>query len=58
MAIANAVITFGKATISITISIGVAQFPEDGSTIEELVAKADEALYVAKRKGRNQVRLA
>jgi diguanylate cyclase (GGDEF)-like protein len=58
MAIANAVITFGKATISITISIGVAQFPEDGSTIEELVAKADEALYVAKRKGRNQVCLA
>lgn len=48
-------IVFGDATISVTISIGVAQFPDDGDTIEELVARADEALYVAKNKGRNRV---
>ena len=57
-AIANALIPFDDARISITISIGVAQFPEDGSTIDELVAKADKALYAAKREGRNRVRLA
>lgn len=38
-----------------TMSIGVAAFPEDGSTIEVLMRKADEALYRAKRGGRNRV---
>ncbi len=40
---------------SLTISIGVATFPDDGTTVDELVKKADEALYRAKRKGRNRV---
>jgi two-component system cell cycle response regulator len=57
-AIANAQIAFGDKVIAITISIGVAQFPDDGDTIEELVARADEALYAAKGKGRNRVCLA
>lgn len=38
-----------------TISIGVAAFPHDGGTMEVLVRKADEALYRAKRLGRNCV---
>jgi diguanylate cyclase (GGDEF)-like protein len=38
-----------------TISIGVAAFPEDATTPEQLVAKADEALYRAKRGGRDRV---
>src|SRR5262249_46804139 len=38
-----------------TISIGVAAFPEDATTPEQLVAKADEALYRAKRAGRDRV---
>lgn len=54
-AIESARIAFGNKSISITISIGVAQFPDDGDTIDELVAKADEALYAAKGQGRNQV---
>ncbi len=57
-AIENTSIVFGDTTISITISIGIAQFPEDGDTIDELVTRADEALYVAKNKGRNRVCLA
>lgn len=58
MVIENSAINFQDIIISITISIGVAQFPDDGRTVEELVAKADEALYLAKNRGRNQVCLA
>lgn len=39
----------------ITASFGVAAFPEHGGTIRALVAAADEALYGAKRGGRNRV---
>jgi len=54
-AIAGTRITFKDRAINVTISIGVAQFPDDGDTIETLVARADEALYAAKREGRNRV---
>lgn len=39
----------------ITVSIGVACFPEDSKDPIELVEMADSALYRAKRKGRNRV---
>ena len=39
----------------VTLSGGVATFPEDGRTQSELVGSADEALYGAKRSGRNKV---
>jgi diguanylate cyclase (GGDEF)-like protein len=38
-----------------TISIGVATFPDDGETERELISKADNALYSAKRTGKNKV---
>jgi diguanylate cyclase (GGDEF)-like protein len=41
--------------IHITISIGISSFPLDGEGIEELINKADLALYSAKQKGRNKV---
>jgi len=41
--------------ISMTISAGLATFPEDGLHAEELLARADEALYGAKHAGRNRV---
>ena len=39
-----------------TLSIGVAAYPEDGTTRNELTHAADEALYRAKRAGGNAVR--
>jgi len=39
----------------VTISIGVASFPGDGSTVQELLEAADRRLYQAKRLGCNRV---
>ena len=43
---------------SLTISMGVASFPDDASDSEALVRAADAALYESKRAGRNCVVLA
>ena len=40
--------------IRITISLGVAEYNENSPNLETLVARADQALYVAKHKGRNR----
>ncbi len=38
----------------ITISLGIVDFPEQGRFPEELITRADEALYMSKREGRNR----
>ena len=38
----------------LTFSIGVASFPEDAFTASELIAAADQALYLAKREGKDR----
>jgi diguanylate cyclase (GGDEF)-like protein len=38
-----------------TVSIGVASYPQDGRSMDALLARADRALYLAKEGGRNQV---
>lgn len=43
---------------SITVSFGIAGFPEHAQTAESLLKKADEALYLAKKLGRNRVEIA
>ena len=48
---------FGAA-LRVTCSIGVAASDAEGTWGESLIARADEAVYVAKRAGRNQVRMA
>ncbi len=40
---------------SLTVSIGVANFPSDASIAEDLLKKADDRLYKAKKEGRNRV---
>ena len=39
----------------LSVSIGVAFYPSDGDTAEQLLRRADEALYRAKKLGRNRV---
>lgn len=39
---------------NITGSIGVAIYPQNGTTYKELIKNADDALYIAKSKGKNQ----
>ena len=41
----------GKILEAVTLSLGVAVFPENGSTGETILRSADAALYAAKRKG-------
>lgn len=38
--------------ISITVSVGIALFPTDGRTSQELISRADEAMYSVKKKGK------
>jgi len=44
-----------KGDLSVTVSIGVAENNELTPSLETLIARADQAMYIAKHKGRNQV---
>ena len=49
--------TAGRATFALTASIGVAVFPLHGSDTDELIARADAAMYEAKQDGRARTAL-
>jgi diguanylate cyclase (GGDEF)-like protein len=44
-------------TLSVTTSVGVATYPEDGEDISTLIHSADSAMYEAKRNGKNGYRI-
>jgi diguanylate cyclase (GGDEF)-like protein len=44
----------GRMDSPLTVSLGVASFPLDGTSATELLGAADEALYAAKRGGRDR----
>ncbi|MBI4921950.1 MAG: diguanylate cyclase [Devosia nanyangense] len=45
----------GGRSVGITVSIGVATYPQQASSLEDVVKAADLALYAAKQGGRNRV---
>jgi diguanylate cyclase (GGDEF)-like protein/PAS domain S-box-containing protein len=49
----NSPLKIGENTLSITVSIGIAVYPSNGSNIQELIRNADIALYKAKESGKN-----
>lgn len=48
-------VEFRDLEIPVTVSIGLARLEGAGETLDELVAKADKALYMAKENGRNRI---
>ena len=49
------VVEGGAKQIGVTVSAGVSSFQGNGDSIEAMLKRADDALYEAKRNGRNQV---
>lgn len=47
--------TLRGTDVQVSFSIGIAVFPDDGATPEVLLARADEALYAAKRSGAGKI---
>jgi diguanylate cyclase (GGDEF)-like protein len=41
--------------LAVTVSVGVSTYPEDGPESEELIRRADTAMYRAKAAGRDRV---
>lgn len=51
----NTPVNYQGDSLQVSGSFGAAKFPEDGENLEELQASADEAMYHAKGKGKNQI---
>jgi len=45
---------YGEIELRVTISIGVAVYPQHAKSLQEIIQFADAAMYAAKRAGRNQ----
>lgn len=54
-AVEQSEILYRGQRIPVTLSMGVAAFPEDAADADALIGLADKALYQAKERGRNQV---
>jgi diguanylate cyclase (GGDEF)-like protein len=48
----------GSETITVSVSIGVSEFPKDGLEVASVLRMADDALYCSKDNGRNQITVA
>ncbi len=52
---AETALRYDGQSLSVTMSFGVASYPAHGKEAEEIIIKADKALYKAKHSGRNRV---
>lgn len=50
-------LAISEGPISVTVSVGIALFPEAGGTSQELIRRADESMYLVKRTGKGSWRL-
>ena len=55
-AVRNIRFDLAGSQIGVTVSVGLATYPEHGRTREELIGHADKALYLAKQSGRDRFR--
>ena len=53
--IARSTVNFRRKHINVTVSLGLAMYPEDGIDIQPLLNTADKFLYQAKREGKNKL---
>jgi diguanylate cyclase (GGDEF)-like protein len=53
--IAALVLRVDTRTIRTSVSVGLVSYPEDGATLEQLMASVDAAMYESKRRGKNQI---
>jgi diguanylate cyclase (GGDEF)-like protein len=56
--IARCRVAVEKDSVCFTISAGIAQLNAEEDSLEAIMRRADQALYVAKNEGRNRVRIA
>lgn len=51
----NTPISIQRQVVHLSASIGIAEFPGDGNSIDKLIRAADSAMYAAKRSGKNAI---
>ncbi len=52
---ASAAVRVGDLTLNVSASLGVSIYPQDDGDIDQLVRHADQAMYLAKQNGKNQI---
>ncbi len=57
VAVASSPISIERKQVAMTVSIGVATYPQVGPDAEALMRCADEAMYTAKQKGKNRLQV-
>ncbi|OGT82782.1 MAG: hypothetical protein A3H91_08985 [Gammaproteobacteria bacterium RIFCSPLOWO2_02_FULL_61_13] len=55
VAVSETMFEVGPARVKNSVSIGIACYPEHGRTLDAITARADQAMYEAKKLGRNRV---